>query len=73
MSEIPISYSMLDSITKYMNPDIRDDVQMDCTPCTPQKFLEEYLRRDTSQEFANILYSQFKIGFYKDRYKIKTN
>ena len=47
----------MDSIVIYMDDEIREAVHMEFAPCSPEIFLEEYLKRDP--EFEDLLIGEF--------------
>lgn len=54
-----ISQNLMDAIAVYMDDDIREAVHFDFAPCSPGKFLAEYIRRDPS--FEELLKTEFSI------------
>ena len=54
-----ISQNMMDAIAVYMNGEIRESVHFDLAPCSPEKFLAEYIRRDP--RFEELLKIEFSI------------
>lgn len=49
----------LDTVTTYMNDDIREQVHREIAPCTPEKFLLRYIQLD--RDFENLLKDEFSI------------
>ena len=54
-----ISQNLMDAIAGYMDDDIREAVHFDFAPCSPEKFLAEYIRRDP--RFEELLKIEFSI------------
>lgn len=54
-----ISQNLMDAIAVYMDDDIREAVHFDFAPCSPEKFLAEYIWRDPS--FEELLKTEFSI------------
>lgn len=54
-----ISQNLMDTIAVHMDDDIREAVHFDLAPCSPEKFLAEYIRRDPS--FEELLKIEFSI------------
>ena len=59
--EIAINNELMDTISSYMDDDIREDVYADLAPCTAEEFLTRYLELDP--EFAELLRIEFDIEF----------
>lgn len=59
-----ITQAKLDAISVFMNFDIREQVHFALAPCTPNEFLEEYIRRDES--ILPLLRSEFDIEVNTD-------
>lgn len=49
----------LDIIAEYMNDCLREYVEFHFSPCTPEKFLREYIRRE--QSFEDVLKREFSV------------
>lgn len=54
-----ITQELMDTVTTYMNDDIREDLHSRLAPCEPDLFLREYVKRDP--EFEKLLYDEFGI------------
>ena len=54
-----ISHNLMDAIAVYMDDDIREAVHFDFAPCSPEKFLAEYIRRDP--RFEELLKTEFSL------------
>lgn len=49
----------LDVIATYMNDDIRENLHLDISGCTPEEFLAAYLKADP--DFVELLENEFHI------------
>ena len=49
----------LDIIAEYMDDCLREYVEFHFSPCTPEKFLREYIRREPS--FEDVLRNEFSV------------
>lgn len=58
-----ISQNLMDAIAVYMDDDIREKLHAELAPCSPEKFLTEYLRRVPS--FEKVLEDGFSIEVEK--------
>lgn len=54
-----ISQNLMDTIAVHMDGEIREAVHFDLAPCSPEKFLAEYIRRDPS--FEELLKTEFSL------------
>lgn len=54
-----ISQNLMDAIAVHMDGEIREAVHFDLAPCSPEKFLAEYIRRDPS--FEELLKTEFSL------------
>ena len=54
-----ISQDKLDVIATYMDDDIREMLHFKLAPCTPGKFLKEYVKADP--DFKTVLRQEFNI------------
>lgn len=48
-----ITETEMNFLAMYMHSHIRERLHMELAPCTPEKFIEEYLKED--QEFETVL------------------
>lgn len=55
-----ITNELMEVIATYMNDEIREDVHADFAPCTNEKFLIEYVKRD--HDFEELLWEEFTIA-----------
>lgn len=49
----------LDIIAEYMDDCLREHIEFHFSPCTPEKFLREYIRREPS--FEDVLRNEFSV------------
>lgn len=49
----------LDIIAEYMDDCLREYVEFHFSPCTPEKFLREYIKREPS--FEDVLRNEFSV------------
>lgn len=49
----------LDIIAEYMDDCVREYVEFHFSPCTPEKFLREYIKREPS--FEDVLRNEFSV------------
>lgn len=49
----------METISSYMNDDIRESLHFDLAPCSNEKFLLEYCKADP--DFSILLWSEFRI------------
>lgn len=54
-----LKQDLMDTITSYMDDDIREDLHFRIAPCSPDLFLREYTKRDPG--FVDLLKSEFSI------------
>ena len=54
-----LTYELLDIIATYMDDEIREDVHIELTPCTPEEFLRRYVELDPN--FKELLKAEFRI------------
>lgn len=54
-----LTQELMNVIASYMNDEIREDLHFRLTPCEPDLFLREYVKRDP--EFEKLLYNEFGI------------
>lgn len=52
-----VTYSDIDLIAEYMDDCLREYVDFHFFPCTPEKFLREYIKREPS--FKDVLKREF--------------
>ena len=55
-----INNKLMDAIATYMDNDIREELHFKFAPCSPKKFLQEYIKRDHG--FVQVLESEFSIA-----------
>ena len=56
---IELDKPLLDDMVDYMDDNIRENLHVKLAPCTPEKFLEEYLKKDGS--FKDFLLMEFAV------------
>lgn len=49
----------METISTYMDDDIRESLHFDLAPCSNEKFLVEYCKSDP--DFSSLLWSEFRI------------
>lgn len=54
-----IDSKLMETISNYMNDDIRESIHFDFAPCSNEKFLVEYCKADPL--FSSLLWSEFRI------------
>ena len=54
-----ITYSDMDIIAEYMDDCLREYVELHFCPCTPEKFLREYIKMEPS--FEDVLKREFSV------------
>ena len=54
-----VTYSDIDIIAEYMDDCLREYVEFHFSPCTPEKFLREYIQREPS--FEDVLKREFSV------------
>lgn len=54
-----ISNELMDTISIYMNDEIREKVHFELAPCTHEEFLKRYMELDP--DFEQLLYKEFRI------------
>lgn len=54
-----ISDELMNTISTYMNDEIREKVHFELAPCTNEEFLKRYLELDPN--FEKVLYKEFGI------------
>lgn len=54
-----VTCSDMDIISEYMNDCLREYVEFHFSPCTPEKFLLEYIKREPS--FEDVLKREFSV------------
>lgn len=57
MKKINFSEELIETISSYMNDEIREDVHSKMAPCSFEEFLKNYLEKD--ENFYNLLKSEF--------------
>lgn len=57
MAKNGITQETMDTITTYMDDDIRETVHFELAPCSPEEFLKRYLELDPN--FREVLESEF--------------
>ena len=54
-----ISNELMDTISTYMNDEIREKVHFELAPCTKERFLKRYIELEPN--FEKVLYKEFGI------------
>ena len=54
-----IDSELMETISSYMNDDIRESIHFDLAPCSNEEFLLEYCKADP--DFSILLWSEFRI------------
>ena len=54
-----VTCSDMDIISEYMNDCLREYVEFHFSPCTPEKFLREYIKQEPS--FEDVLKREFSV------------
>ena len=57
MKKLNLTEELIETISSYMNDEIREDIHSKMAPCSFEKFLKAYLEEDES--FYNLLKSEF--------------
>lgn len=60
-----IDSELMETISSYMNDDIRESLHFDLAPCSNEKFLLEYCKADP--DFSILLWSEFRIDMEEMR------
>ena len=55
-----LTQNLMDTISVYMNDEIREKVHFELAPCDPEEFLKRYLELDP--DFEDVLKSDFNIS-----------
>lgn len=56
-----ITDQLMQTISSYMNDDIREDLHAELAPCDNETFLKEYVKRDPG--FSDLLKNEFDLEF----------
>lgn len=54
-----IDSKLMETISNYMNDDIRESIHFDFAPCSNEDFLKAYCKADP--DFSILLWSEFRI------------
>lgn len=54
-----VTYSDMNIIAEYMDDCLKEYVEFHFSPCTPEKFLREYIKREPS--FNDVLKREFSV------------
>lgn len=54
-----VTYTDMEIIADYMDDCLREYIHSHYSPCTPEKFLREYIRREPS--FEDVLKREFSV------------
>lgn len=54
-----IDSELMETISNYMNDDIRESLHFDLSPCSNEDFLKAYCKTDP--DFSILLWSEFRI------------
>lgn len=60
----PISNDIMECIAQYMDDELREQITFDCTPCTNEVFITEYISRLSMEQdirFADFLADEFNL------------
>ena len=59
--EINITNELMNTITSYMDNEIRETVHFELAPCTNEEFIKRYLELDP--DFVELLENEFGLEF----------